>query len=150
MTIFSVLKQEHRNVNKIFSELQDLREDSEKTPKEWFMLLKQELLSHAEAEHKSLYDRLIDEPATHDVVTRSENEHETVERLLKELEATDMSDVAWMQKLAALKYQVDNHVQVEENLIFPRAKAILEKNEQKEIAEEFRDRKYYLLENFGY
>ncbi len=149
MTIFSVLKQEHRNVNKIFSELQDMREDSEKTPQEWFVLLKQEILSHAVAEHKSLYDRLIDEPATHDVVVRSEREHETVERLLQELEITPMNNPSWMQKLASLKYEVDNHVHEEENVIFPRAKAILEKNEQTEIAEEFRDRKFYLLESFA-
>jgi len=149
MTIFSVLKQEHRNVNKIFSELQDMREDSEKTPQEWFALLKKELLSHAEAEHKSLYDRLIDEPATHDVVLRSENEHQIVERLLQELEALDMNNPAWMPKLAVLKGQVDIHVHEEENIIFPRAKAILEKNEQEEIAVDFRDRKYYLLDTFA-
>ncbi len=149
MTIFSVLKQEHRNVNKIFSELQDMREDSERTPQAWFVLLKQELLSHAEAEHKSLYDRLIDEPATHDVVVSSETEHETVERLLLELEALDMNNPTWMQKLAVLKDHVDDHVHEEENIIFPRAKAILEKNEQEEIAEDYQDRKYYLLETFA-
>lgn len=149
MTIFSVLKQEHRNVNKIFAELQDMREDSGRTPQEWFTLLKQELLAHAQAEHKSLYDRLIDEPATHDVVVRSENEHQMVEKLLQELDDIEMNDPRWMQKLAALKHQVDNHVHEEENIIFPRAKAILEKTEQEEIAEDFRDRKYYLLETFA-
>lgn len=149
MTIFSVLKQEHRNINKIFSELQDLHEDSEKTPQEWFALLKQELFAHALAEHKSLYDRLIDEPATHDVIVRSENEHQTVQRLIQQLESTDMGNSRWMQILAELKHQVDNHVHEEENIIFPRAKAILEKNEQKEIAEDYRDRKYSLLGTFA-
>src|SRR5690349_24991291 len=104
MTIFSVLKQEHRNLNKLFSELQEPRDESEKTPAEWFALLKQELLSHAEAEHKSLYDRLIDEPATHDVVLRSEGEHALVEGILAELEATPMSSAGWLRALAGLEY----------------------------------------------
>jgi hemerythrin superfamily protein len=149
MTIFSVLKQEHRNIHKIFSELQEPRDDSEKTREEWFKLLKQELLSHAEAEHTSLYDRLLAEPATEHVVKRSDKEHETVRLLLDELEATDMFEPAWDRQLARLRHQVDNHVREEENVIFPRAKAILEKNEQQEIAEDFRDRKFYLLENFA-
>src|SRR5689334_6879708 len=110
MTIFSVLKQEHRNLNKIFSELLEPQDDSDKTPQEWLGLLKQELLSHALAEHKSLYDRLIDEPATHDVVMRSENEHHMVERLLQELETTELGSSRWQQILADLKHQVDNHV----------------------------------------
>jgi hemerythrin superfamily protein len=149
MTIFSVLKQEHRNINKIFSELEEPRDDSEKTREEWFRLLRQELLSHAEAEHTSLYDRLLAEPATENVVKRSENEHDRVKGLLDDLEATDMLDAAWGRKLASLRHQVENHVREEEQIIFPRAKAILEKTEQQEIAEDFRDRKFYLLENFA-
>ncbi len=149
MTIFSVLKQEHRNINKLFADLIEPPEDGDKTRAETFQLLKQELLSHAEAERKSLYDRLADEPATHDMIMKSEDEHQDVAAILLDMEAMPNDDPHWVPKLIALKAHVDDHVVEEEKVIFPRAKAILEKTEQLEIAEDFRDRKYFLLETWA-
>ena len=149
MTIFSVLKQEHRNMDKLFADLMDPPEDSDKTRGELFQLLKQELIAHAQAEHQSLYDRLVDEPATHDMIVKSEDEHAEVADILADMEAMPDTDPHWVPKLVALKAHVDDHVAEEEKVIFPRAKAILEKNEQLEIAEDFRDRKYFLLETWA-
>jgi hypothetical protein len=133
MTIFSILKQEH----------------AQASPLDAFTLLKQELLAHAEAEKKSLYDRLIDEPATHQVVMQSIHGHDQMISILREIEATPTSDASWFQKLAALRYYHDIHVQETEGVIFQRGKAILHKHEQKDIADDFRDRKFSFMQAFA-
>ena len=148
MTIFSVIKQEHRQLSKLFTELQD-RSDDDRSSEAVFTSLKKELLAHVEVEKRSLYDRLVDEPATHEVVMRSIHGHDQMIGMLRELEATPMIDASWLQKLAALRYYHDKHVQETEGIIFPRGKAILEKHEQKDIADDFRDRKFSFLQAFA-
>lgn len=149
MTIFSLLKQEHRSVNKLFADLESLDRTATLERQLTFTELKQELLAHAKAEHVSLYDRLIDEPATHEVVVRSHHEHQRIEQLLSDMSHVATDSEEFGQWLVLLKTHVNRHVQEEENVIFPRAKAILEKVEQKEIALDFQDRKYALLNTFA-
>lgn len=147
MTIFSVLKQEHRNLNKYLDELQSSLTKTTEQPRDLlFQNFKQTLLAHAEAERKSLYDRLCDEPATSQVIKQAQYQYDAVEALLHELEVLSPRQVQWSQKLAQLRGQLDDHVRAEEAVIFPRAKAILEKREQQDIAEEFRDHKLFMLE----
>ena len=149
MTIFSLLKQEHRSVNKLFAELESLDDAAVMERQTVFSKLKQELLAHARAEHVSLYDRLIDEPATHEAIVRSHHEHQRIERLLEDMSHVSPDSDEFAQWLVLLKTHVNRHIEDEESIIFPRAKAILEKVEQKEIALDFQDRKFALLDTFA-
>src|SRR5919205_1259326 len=129
MDALSLLKQDHRKVEKLFSEI-------EKAPvgkrESLFKEIKTELTVHAELEEKLLYPAAQKAKPTHELALESVEEHKQVKKVLADLAETDKKTDNWMAGLTVLKEDVEHHVKEEEAELFPKVKSEIMNKEQLE------------------
>lgn len=133
--IFRTLKREHGEVSVLIMRVATDRDRSARA--ELFPLIAHELLAHARAEDAELYSLLADHESTRGMIMQLEADHERIEMLLGELAALPIHSSGWMLRFRELQRAVEEHVEQEENQVFPRARHIL----SPEMAEEI-DRRY--------
>ena len=135
MDIYEELTQEHRQVEGLFTQLE------EKGPqKKLSAELSKELSAHMKAEEKVVYKRFMEEKALRRTVLEGIEEHKPAERLLKELDKTDDKEV-WKAKLKVLKEMVKHHVEEEEGTLFPEARKVIDQAEATKLYEAFEKQK---------
>jgi hemerythrin superfamily protein len=132
MDAITLLKNDHRKVEKIFSEIEKGSGNREQLFKE----LKTELTVHAEIEEKLFYPAVRDAKQTHDLVLESFEEHKQVKMVLSDLEKADKKTEHWLAGLKVLMEDVQHHVGEEENELFPKVKdKILSKQELDDLGQ---------------
>lgn len=138
LTIFDALSRQHREVESLFAQIIALYEDGELEDVEpLFELLREKLLSHAEAEDTVVYERL--SGPLHEEIGKAREEHGIVEILIDELTAIDVDDDAWKARIEVLQEMVQHHVIEEEQTLFPSARDELTAAESQALAERFLD-----------
>jgi hemerythrin superfamily protein len=110
MNAIDVLKRDHRNVEKLFSDF--LAADDDVMQEDLFQQIQTELSAHAEAEEKVFYPAL--ESESPDKVEHAIEEHQKVKQLLAELLDMDFADEEFDSKFTELMTSVQDHVQEEE------------------------------------
>jgi hemerythrin superfamily protein len=126
MDAITLLKNDHRKVEKIFSEI----EKGNGNRQQLFTELKNELEVHAEIEEQLFYPAVRDAKQTHDIVLESFQEHAQVKKVLADLASTDKKTEDWLAGLKVLMEDVQHHVGEEENELFPKVKdKVLSKEE---------------------
>jgi hemerythrin superfamily protein len=123
-----LLKNDHRKVEKIFSDIEKGNGSREQLFKE----LATELTVHAEIEEKLFYPAAKDADPTRDLVLESYEEHKQVKMVLSDLEQADKKTEHWMAGLKVLMEDVQHHVKEEENELFPKVKDKVLSKEQLE------------------
>jgi hemerythrin superfamily protein len=138
----SLLKNDHRKVEKIFSEI----EKGNGNRQQLFAELKNELEVHAEIEEQLFYPAVRDAKQTHDIVLESFQEHAQVKKVLADLDAADKKTEHWLAGLKVLMEDVQHHVGEEENELFPKVKdKVLSKEELEELGMRMEQMKTQLL-----
>src|SRR5207302_2738876 len=130
MDAISLLKADHRKVDKIFSDLEKGNGNREQL----FMELATELTVHAEIEERLFYPAVKDAEPTHDLVLESFEEHKQMKMVLGDLEKADKRTEQWMAGLKVLMEDVQHHVGEEENDLFPNVKNVLSDKELEALA----------------
>jgi len=102
-----------------------------------FPTIAHELMAHARAEDAEFYTVLADHESTRSMVVQLEADHERIELLLAELVVLPMSGAGWLIRFRELQRAVQEHVEIEENQVFPAARHII----SPELAEEI-DHRY--------
>ncbi len=118
--IFRRLAEEHQEVAMMLK-----RVATSDDRRELFATIRKELLSHAKAEEKEFYTILRDQPETSALVEHSLEEHQEVERMLDELNTSDVASESWTRGIEELRASVEDHVKEEEQDLFPRARDVL-------------------------
>ena|SRR2546421_6477340 len=130
MDAISLLKNDHRKVEKIFSEI----EKGTGNRAQLFKELATELTVHAEIEEKLFYPAAKDADPTKDLVLEAYEEHKQVKMVLGDLEKADKNTEHWMAGLKVLMEDVQHHVKEEENELFPKVKdKVLSKQQLEEL-----------------
>ena len=127
MNVFDILKEDHKKVAGIFEKLEPTTERAVKTREELFARLKTELDVHALVEEKVLYPALEQIEETRDIALEGFEEHRIVKQLLAEMDDMSKESEEWTAKLTVLKENVEHHVEEEENEMFKKARAALNK-----------------------
>lgn len=128
MDAITLLKNDHRQVEKLFKELEKGNGNREQLFKE----LKDSLEVHAEIEEKLFYPAVRDAKQTHDIVIESFEEHKQVKMVLMDLEKADKKTEHWLAGVKVLMEDVQHHVGEEENDMFPKVKDKILSKEQLE------------------
>src|SRR5947209_4224193 len=110
MDAIDLLKQDHRKVEKLFSEIEKSKDGRDRL----FTELATELTVHAEIEEQLFYPAVQNAKQTHDLVLESFEEHKQVKMVLADLEKTDKSTDTWRARLKVLMEDVQHHVKEEE------------------------------------
>lgn len=145
MTIYTVLEGEHNEVSLLFQALEMAPDGLESGRKNLFEKLRKELLSHAKAEERTVYDRVREKTSKDALITEARHEHETMEKTLNEIDALDINSDEWMGKIRELKSQVEHHVEEEEDEFFAEMERLFNDDEADAMAKAFHEEKNKLL-----
>ena len=137
--IFRTLKREHGEVSVLMMRIATEREGADRA--QLFPLIVRELLAHAQAEDAEFYTILADHESTRGMVMQLEADHERIEMLLDELATIPTNASGWLLRFRELQRAVQEHVDQEENQVFPRARHILSPEMAEEIDHRYRIQK---------
>jgi hemerythrin superfamily protein len=119
MEATKLLTKDHRKVQKIVDELMETTARASNKRRELLHQLKQELNIHEKVEEKLFYPKLKSQEK--ELILEAYEEHHLVDKLLAELEKTDIKDEHWKAKITVLKENLMHHIKEEETEIFPKA-----------------------------
>lgn len=132
MDAFQLLKEDHRKVEQLFSQLERA---SGKAKLDVFKQIKTELELHTHIEEKVFYPALEEPEQTHDLTLEAYEEHAVVKKLLKELSRAKTANDEWEAQAKVLQENVEHHVEEEENELFKKADKALSQEELEELSE---------------
>lgn len=121
-----LLKQDHRSVEVLFKEFEELAEDQDAAD-QVIETACTELKVHDKIETEIFYPAVrdaADEDQVDDVLDEAEVEHDTVRALIDKLESMDPSDDKRKAHFTVLVEYVKHHVKEEEKEMFPKVKKL--------------------------
>jgi hemerythrin superfamily protein len=136
MNALIVLKQDHNNVEELFSRFEHLAADDVATKRHVADKIIEHLAVHAAVEEQVFYPavRAANEDAE-DVVLEGLEEHHVVKWTLSELETLPATDERFAPKMRVLMESVRHHVEEEENDLFPKVRDALTNEQLEEMGE---------------
>lgn len=140
MSIYTRLEKDHDKQRDLIEKIKKSKNGSKSRSQHWIDL-KVELEAHASAEEQAFYSELMREPDGTDETRHAVEEHQEMHEIIAELDIMDQDDDLWMKKFEKLAHKVIHHVDEEEAEFFPKAKKLFKKSEEKEILEDFNERK---------
>lgn len=141
MSIYTILKGEHTETKTIIKMLEATPENVKTGRTNLWRKLRNELLSHAHAEQMTVYSRVGEKIHKKNLIDQSKAEHRQMEKIIKELDTTDITTEGWRERLMALREVLENHIQEEEDLLFAEMKSVFTEEEEKALGKAFREAK---------
>ena len=132
MDFYELLKEDHRNIEKLLQATEKARPHSEKH-EELFLELIREVRLHNYLEELLVYPMLQEKAQTLDLSLESIEEHRIMQMLLDEMEDVTTRDEQWAAKFQVFKEQIARHVREEEEKTFPAARKIFTNEQAEEL-----------------
>ena len=122
MNALDILKKDHDRVRELFSEYDTLSGDGARK-NEIAQTVLQELELHSRVEEDIFYPAMRARSGKEgkELVKHSYDEHHDIDDLVAELRDTDPSDPDFDDKFQELMEEVEDHIEEEENEMFPKA-----------------------------
>jgi hemerythrin-like domain-containing protein len=117
-----LLTQDHRKAQALFREYERISANG--SAEEKFDIAKKvcgELLIHMEIEEAYFYSAVQEKIGDAELVKHSEAEHKEAKRLIRHIGEIDPTHQAFDSKMADLAQKIDQHVDEEERVMFPKA-----------------------------
>jgi hemerythrin superfamily protein len=137
MNVLDVLHDDHAVTERLFSTLLRTSSADKARREELFHTLKEALIKHSHAEEKVFYPMLRDKQPAHDMIEHGIDEHHQVESLLSRMDSIPADSDDWLDTLETIHAKVQDHVQEEENDVFPKARQLLGEGELNQLTERF-------------
>src|SRR3954467_6743330 len=132
MDALDLIKQDHKRLKKLLEETLE----AEGAEREHRMNhLRTELVAHERMEEEVLYPRLRDEKKARESVLEGYEEHHVADVILDELLDVPPETDMWKAKVKVLTENVEHHMEEEENELFKKARAVLDRNELERLGE---------------
>jgi len=136
MNAITVLKNDHKRVERLFKRYEKLGDGAEKARQEVVREIITELSQHAAIEEQVFYPASRREVAeTEDTVLESLEEHHIVKWTLSELDRMKPSDERFDAKVTVLIESVRHHVEEEEQDLFPEVSKTLGRKALNELGD---------------
>ena len=115
-----LLKHDHREVEEIFDEYEDIREGGDEATKEQLaQKICAALKVHTQIEEEIFYPAAREATSDNDLLDEAMVEHAGAKNLIAEIEAMDPADDLYDAKVRVLGEQIRHHVEEEEEELFP-------------------------------
>jgi hemerythrin superfamily protein len=122
-----LLKRDHDDVDKLFSQYEDIKDGDDDADKELLVAqICDALTVHAQIEEEIFYPaarRALDQDEGKDLLDEAAVEHQTLKDLITRLEAAPNDDPLYDAGVKVLSEYVKHHVKEEENELFPKCKS---------------------------
>ncbi|MBD3314280.1 MAG: hypothetical protein GF344_00705 [Chitinivibrionales bacterium] len=135
--LFEQLHQEHEEVKRILTQMQETSKGAPKSRQELIQRLRSALVPHMRGEERALYPRLQALPQSHDQALEAIEEHHTAEMVLNELGELEVDAELWKPKAKVLKDLLEHHISEEERDIFSFTRELLGESTIAEIQSRF-------------
>ncbi|ARP39726.1 hemerythrin HHE cation binding domain-containing protein [Vibrio crassostreae] len=134
--IFDVLKDSHEKQRLLMDALLQTSGDTQ-ARQELYVNLKDELTKHAIAEERHFYAPLIESDQSIDMTRHGIAEHHGIDKILAQLDDTEMSSPAWLVLMKTLKDKVEHHLEEEEQRFFQTAGRVLDTEQKETLARKY-------------
>lgn len=145
MDAIALLKQDHKAVRAMLTELADTTSRAKKTRTELLQKIKSELEAHTTIEEEIFYPAFkaaAEKADDNKMFFEALEEHRAAgDLVLPDLLKTDVSSDQFSGRAKVLKELVEHHADEEEKEMFPRAKALMDKAQLRELGERMATRK---------
>jgi hemerythrin superfamily protein len=122
-----LLKHDHREVDKLFSQYEDIKDGAEDPAKEELVSqICDALTVHAQIEETIFYPaarRALSQEDGQDLLNEAAVEHQTLKDIIARLEAAPTSDPLYDAGVKVLSEYTKHHVREEENELFPKVRS---------------------------
>ncbi len=135
-TIYDLLKQDHKDVKKLFKQIVDQNRYQNNV----YMQIKNALSVHIAGEEKVFYNRLANNSETRQLVLSAFEEHDVGRKVISDIDNSTEDDVK-LAKIKVLNEAINEHIKEEEDDLFKRAKKVLSDDEGREIGRQFTNEK---------
>jgi len=132
MDALELLEGQHREVDRLFLRVEGARKEEQS---EVFDTVAELLRQHAYIEQEVFYPG-VRHAQTEPWVRDALEDHEVVERLLRDIEDTGVLHPSFFTKLTALREYVEEHVEDEEQALFPLVRELLSEGELDRLGRE--------------
>ncbi len=136
MNIFEALRISHVTQRALADQLIQTQGDSAERAS-IFKELTLELAAHAAAEERFFYVPLIAHDLTQEPSRHGIAEHHQMDKLIEQLQATDLSSPAWLAAAKALHHKIHHHLEDEEHSVFQLAGKVLGEAEKLSLAKDY-------------
>ena len=133
MSAIDLLESQHREVEKLFNQLEKAKDVDRKA--NLFDDLADKLAVHAAIEEHHFYPA-VKAKRTEDILLESLEEHLGIKRVLADLLKIDAGDDTFDAKIKVLQEQVEHHVEEEESDLFPKVRKVLDAAELAALEQE--------------
>ena len=141
MNAITLLKQDHEDVKKMLSELDDTTERAVKTREQTFTKLKADLEVHEAIEEEIFYPALKEHPKTKEIALEGYEEHHVVDTVMGEMLNLPVSDETWTAKFTVMKENLEHHIEEEEGEMFKQARQVFDDAELEDLGNRMELRK---------
>lgn len=135
--IFKIIREDHDVHRKLLDELVETEGNTEKR-KRLYLQIKHELAIHADAEERYFYVPLFDDNMTQKQARHGVAEHHQLDKIIKELDDTEMESAGWLVAAKKLKHKMYHHLEEEEQHFFQTAGKILNETQKQNLAKQYR------------
>src|SRR3954463_11952090 len=136
MDAISLLKDDHKNVERLFKRFESAGDRAHVQKREIVDRIIEELAAHAAIEEQVFYPvARATVPATEDIALESLEEHHIVKWVLSELETMSPEDERFDAKVTVLMENVRHHVEEEEDEYFPKVREELGRKSLNDLGE---------------
>jgi hemerythrin-like domain-containing protein len=136
MDALALLKRDHDAIKKLLKDLEDTTERAVKTREDGFGRLMLTLTIHEQMEEAILYPALKEHAETKDIVLEAYEEHDVVDKVLGDLEATPFDDQSWHAKLKVMSENLHHHIEEEEREMFEQAGKVFDQEVLDQLGEQ--------------
>lgn len=135
MSPFELLKRQHRELEHLFDQVQSRTRAARRVRRRAFERLADEFAVHCAIEERLFYPTLL-RGSTEDLLLKSAEEHLSAKRIVADLLVLDPGHTTWDAKVEVLRDQVLFHAAEEEQILFPRARYLLDDQQAANLGED--------------
>lgn len=141
--IVSVLEAEHEEISELMEAIVDTETDSRKR-RGLYEELRTRWMLHARGEELEFYSECRSDPHLRTMADESLDDHREMEQLLIELDRAPMHATDWLATFERLQHMIEEHVEFEENELFPRVQEYFDDEQLAEMEEAYHERRELL------
>lgn len=131
--VFQILRADHQEVSRLMDQI---KQADGQQKQQLFSRLQEELNTHMNLEEQFFYPKLEEIDDLADLVQDSYADHDDIRQILQQMSEQDFNSDEWQANCEALEDTKDDHVDVEEEEIFPQAMELVDSNVLNQIGEQ--------------
>lgn len=141
--IFRRLASEHAEINTMMMRL--ARSGDYEMRRQIFDELRKQLLTHAKGEEREFYPVFRQFEETSEMVEEALDDHASIEEILEQLRTTELDSEEWEELFEELRIDLQDHIQQEENELFPLAERLIDDDDATKLEERYLHSREQLL-----